>query len=157
LIEPAIDAREFEVAVLEGHPPIASLPGEICMEGWYDYESKYVNDHAELKVPSEDIAPRMADGLRDLALASFRVLRLSGLARVDFLLDKATGRFALNEVNTLPGFTSISMYPKLMETAGVPFPELCDRLIGLALAKRLGGAAVEVEPREVEKEIGAGR
>jgi hypothetical protein len=63
----------------------------------------------------------------------------------------------LNEVNTLPGFTSISMYPKLMETAGVPFPELCDRLIGLALAKRLGGAAVEVEPREVEKEIGAGR
>lgn len=157
LVEPAIDAREFEVAVLEGTPSIASLPGEICMEGWYDYDSKYVNDHAELKVPTEDIPPRMADGLRDLALASFRVLRLAGLARVDFLLDRSTGRFALNEVNTMPGFTSISMYPKLMETAGVPFPELCDRLIGLALRKRPGGTGAVAVPEVPAKEMTAGQ
>jgi len=136
LIEPAMTCRELEVAVLDGSPEIVSLPGEILVEDWYDFDSKYRNESAELNAPTENLEPRMADALRDFALRAFRVLRLSGMARVDFLLDKKAGRYYLNEVNTIPGFTSISMYPKLMESAGVPFDQLCDRLIELALAER---------------------
>lgn len=137
LVEPAIVCRELEIAVLDGSPEIVSLPGEIIAQDWYDFDSKYHTDSAELHAPTENLEPRMAEALREFALRAFRVLRLSGMARVDFLLDHHSGRYYLNEVNTIPGFTSISMYPKLMETAGVPFGQLCDRLISLAMQKRL--------------------
>lgn len=135
LVEPAVDARELEVALLDGAPPLVSQPGEIRIEGWYDYANKYLNDEAQLFVPAEDLQQRMADAMREFALIAFRALRLSGLARIDFLLDRKAGRFYLNEVNTMPGFTTISMYPKLMEASGIAFPALCDRLIELALAR----------------------
>lgn len=156
LVEPAITCRELEVAVLDGSPEIVSLPGEILAEDWYDFDSKYRNASAELNAPTENLEPRMADALRDFALRAFRVLRLSGMARVDFLLDKKAGRYYLNEVNTIPGFTSISMYPKLMEASGVPFDQLCDRLIELALAgRRLSTCAVDAPPVEDEEREGA--
>ncbi len=145
LVEPAIECRELEIAVLDGSPEIVSLPGEIVAEGWYDFDSKYNTDEAVLNAPTDNLEPRMADALRDFALRAFRVLRLSGMARVDFLLDRKTGRYYLNEVNSIPGFTSISMYPKLMEAAGVPFAELLDRLIELAMQER----------REAEREVAA--
>ena len=153
LVEPAVTCRELEVAVLDGAPEIVSLPGEILAEDWYDFDSKYRNNSAELNAPTENLEPRMADALRDLALRAFRVLRLSGMARVDFLLDTKSGRYYLNEVNTIPGFTSISMYPKLMEAAGVPFEHLCDRLISLALQqRRFSDCAVDAPPVENEEE-----
>lgn len=153
LVEPAIDCRELEIAVLDGSPEIVSLPGEILAEGWYDFESKYHTDSAKLSAPTDNLEPRMADALRDFALRAFRVLRLSGMARVDFLLDRKSGRYYLNEVNSIPGFTSISMYPKLMEATGVPFAQLCDRLIELALQERRvserdGGQSPEERERE---------
>lgn len=135
IIEPALDARELEVAVLEGTPLVSSQPGEIRIDGWYDYDNKYLNDDAELFVPAQDLPQRMADAMREFALIAFRSLRLSGLARIDFLLDRKAGRFYLNEVNTMPGFTTISMYPKLMEASGISFGELCDRLIALAMQR----------------------
>ncbi len=136
LVEPECTARELEVAVLEGEPPLASLPGEICPEDWYDYAAKYENDLAQLRVPAPDLQPLMVENLRDIACRAFRLLRLRGMARVDFFLGKKEGRLRVNEVNTIPGFTAISMYPKLMELSGVPFSELCDRLIRAALDGR---------------------
>ena len=135
LVEPAVKAREYEIAVLGGEPPLVSMPGEIVPTGWYDFEAKYENDAAQLVVPAEDLPAPMIERLREVAREVFRVLRLSGMARVDFLLDTETGSATLNEVNTIPGFTSISMYPKLMEHAGVPFGELIDRLVGEALRR----------------------
>jgi len=146
LVEPAVcEPRELEVAVLDGEPAIVSLPGEIRVkDGWYDYANKYENDSAETFVPAQDLPAAMSEHLRELALRSFRVLRLDGFARVDFLMDTKTGRFYLNEINAIPGFTSISMFPRLMEHAGVGLPELCDRLV--ALAMRQHGAAPEPAP-----------
>ena len=132
MVEPALDARELEIAVLDGDPAWASQPGEVRPDSWYDYSAKYLDDSAKLLVPAEQLNPRMAEHLQELALRAFRVLRLRGLARVDFLLDRRNGRPYLNEVNTLPGFTNISMYPKLVGLQGVSFGELCDRLIALA-------------------------
>ena len=158
LVEPAVNKmREFEIAVLDGEVPLVSLPGEIVMDGWYDYDSKYTTDEAQLVLDDDLLPPRLADGLRDIALHAFRVLRLSGLARVDFLMDKGTGRYVLNEVNTMPGFTSISMYPKLMEKAGVGFGELCDRLIALAFVGRPGGEIHGATPEVEEREMVAGQ
>ena len=138
IAEPAAEGTEYEVAVLDGEVPVISLPGEIAIEdGWYDYEQKYQKDSATLSIPAETIQARMAEQLRDFSLKAFKVLRLTGYARVDFLLDKKTGRFALNEVNTIPGFTSISMFPKLMEHSGIDFSQLVDRLIALALNSKI--------------------
>jgi len=136
LVEPAAEGAEYEIAILDGKVPIVSLPGEIVVEGWYDFDNKYSNDNAKIIVPSESISPRMAEQLRDMALKAFKVLRLEGYARVDFLLNKKAGRFALNEVNTIPGFTSISMFPMLMEASGLEFGELVDRMIDFALSKK---------------------
>mgnify|MGYP002639318118 CR=1 FL=1 len=153
LVEPAIECRELEIAVLDGSPEIVSLPGEILADGWYDFDSKYVStDSAKLSAPTDNLEPRMADALRDFALRAFRVLRLSGMARVDFLLDRKSGRYYLNEVNSIPGFTSISMYPKLMEAAGVPFAQLCDRLIELALQERRVSECEVGQSEERERE-----
>jgi D-alanine-D-alanine ligase len=151
LVEPALDCRELEVAVLDGTPEVVSLPGEIVTDGWYDYDSKYRDESAELHAPTGNLEPRMAEALRDLALRAFRVLRLSGFARVDFLLDRKAGRYYLNEVNSIPGFTSISMFPKLMAAADVPFDRLCDRLIELALQEcRVADRDVSAPPLERE-------
>ena len=134
LVEKAIDAREIEVAVLGNDDPQASVPGEIVTSGheFYDYDAKYHDQGTQLLIPA-DVPPAQAQRLRDLAVQAFRALELSGMARVDYLVERTTGEAYLNEVNTLPGFTPVSMYPKLWEATGVRYPQLVDRLIGLAL------------------------
>jgi D-alanine--D-alanine ligase len=137
VVERAVDAREIEVAVLGNGGPetLASAPGEIVLpEGiWYDYETKYVDDVATLQIPAR-LEPNVANRLREVALRAFAVMGCKGLARVDFLLDRKTSTPYLNELNTMPGFTSISMYPKLIEHEGILYPELVTRLCELALA-----------------------
>lgn len=138
LIEQAISAREIEVAVLEnplpGQPPLCSVVGEIePRHEFYSYQAKYLDENgAALLVPAP-LAAAQADTVRRLAALAFTTLECEGLARVDFFLDRTTGDFYFNEVNTLPGFTSISMYPRLWEASGLPYRELLSRLIDLAL------------------------
>ena len=135
LIEAAIDARELEVAVLGNHEPEASVPGEILPKReFYDYESKYVDEDTELLIPAP-ISEALTTELRRLALESFRLLEGAGMARVDFFLERESDRILLNEVNSVPGFTEVSMYPKLWEASGLPYPALLDRLIELALER----------------------
>lgn len=135
LVEHALDAREIEVAVLGDDAPEASVPGEIRpRREWYDYEAKYVDESTELLVPAP-LSDEESERVRDLALAAFRALEGAGLARADFLLERATGTFYLNELNSLPGFTEVSMYPRLWEASGLPYPQLLDRLVELALAR----------------------
>ncbi len=132
IVETAVDGREIECAVLGNDAPEASVPGEIVPSGeFYDYESKYEGDDSELLIPAPITAEQTSEVQR-LAIAAFQAVECSGLARVDCFLEKGSGRILLNEVNTMPGFTSISMYPKLWEASGVPYPELIDRLIHLA-------------------------
>ncbi len=147
LVEPALRVRELEIAILDGEPPLVSPPGEIVPRDWYDYRAKYEEDSAELRVPAPDLPPRMVEHLQELAWRAFRALRLRGLARVDFFLDRDRGRPALNEVNTLPGFTRISMYPRLMEHCGVPPARLCRRLVALALREARDLPSPEPTPR----------
>jgi D-alanine-D-alanine ligase len=134
LVEKAMVAREIEVSVLGNHDPKASIPGEIVPHReFYDYTAKYLEDGTQLLIPAKLKAAQVKT-IQSLAVAAFRALELSGMARVDFFLEKrAPGKLFLNEVNTIPGFTSISMYPKLWEASGIPFHELIDRLIALAL------------------------
>ena len=133
LVERAVNAREIEVAVLGNHDPQASVPGEIVPHReFYDYAAKYLEEGTKLLIPA-DLKPAQAKKFQHLAVLAFRALELSGMARVDFFLGKEGGKTYLNEVNTIPGFTSISMYPKLWEASGIPFPQLIDKLIELAL------------------------
>ena len=128
--------RELEVAVLGNDDPVASVAGEIVPRGhaFYDYEAKYLDEHgADLIVPA-DVPPETLEEIRRLAVAAFRAIDGAGMARVDFFLTREGGVF-LNEVNTIPGFTTISMYPKLWEASGVGYPALVDRLIELALER----------------------
>jgi len=135
IIEQGVDAREIEMAVLGNDDPVASVAGEIVpKDGFYDYEAKYINDSAELIVPAR-IDPDVLGTLQDLAIKAFRALDLAGMARVDFFVERETGHLYINEVNTLPGFTSISMYPMLWEASGVPVARLVDRLVELALER----------------------
>ena len=135
LVEAAVDAREIEVAVLGNDEPEASICGEIrSHRDFYDYEAKYHDDSTELIIPA-DITREESDSLRAMAIAAFRALDGEGLARVDFLFDRTTRRAYVNELNSLPGFTSVSMYPKLWEATGLPYPKLLDRLIELALER----------------------
>jgi D-alanine-D-alanine ligase len=132
LVEKAVSAREIEVSVLGNHQPQASIPGEIVPHReFYDYTAKYLEDGTQLLIPA-DLKPVQSKKIQELAVNAFRTLELSGMARVDFFLEKAGGKLYLNEVNTIPGFTSISMYPKLWEASGIGFRELIDRLITLA-------------------------
>jgi len=132
LVEKAVSAREIEVSVLGNHDPRASVPGEIVPHReFYDYAAKYLEDGTKLLIPA-DLTPGQVQKIQSLAVAAFRVLELSGMARVDFFLEKDGERIFLNEVNTIPGFTSISMYPKLWEASGIGFRELIDKLIQLA-------------------------
>ena len=133
LVEKAVTAREIEVSVLGNHEPQASVPGEIVPHReFYDYAAKYLEEGTQLLIPA-DLKPGQVQKIQNLAVRAFQVLELSGMARVDFFLEKKTGKLYLNEVNTIPGFTSISMYPKLWEASGIPFRELVDKLIELAL------------------------
>jgi D-alanine-D-alanine ligase len=129
-------ARELECAVLGNDDPVASVAGEIVPRGheFYDYDAKYIDERgADLLVPA-DLAPETLEEVQRLAIAAFRAIDGAGMARVDFFLTR-DGRLLLNEVNTIPGFTSISMYPKLWEASGVPYPELVDRLVELAIER----------------------
>lgn len=132
LVEKSVTAREIEVAVLGNHDPKASIPGEIVPHReFYDYTAKYLEEGTQLLIPA-DLKPAQAKNIQALAVDAFRTLELSGMARVDFFLEEKGGKLYLNEVNTIPGFTSISMYPKLWEASGIPFRELVDKLIELA-------------------------
>lgn len=136
LVEAAVaDAREIECAVLGNDTPEVSVPGEIVPAGeFYDYDAKYLDDDAELIIPARLPAGR-ADAVREMAAEAFRAVEGAGMARVDFLLSAAGDRVFVNEVNTIPGFTTISMYAKLWEASGLPYGALLDRLIELALAR----------------------
>ena len=127
--------REIECAVLGNDEPRASAPGEIIPSGeFYDYAAKYLDEGSSTIVPA-DLAPHEADEVRRLSIAAFRAIDCAGMARVDFLLDRA-GRLFVNEINTHPGFTTISMFAKLWEASGVGYPALLDRLIALAVERR---------------------
>lgn len=136
LIEEGIDGRELECAVLGNDRPRASIPGEIVPgHEFYDYDDKYREDKAKLLIPAP-VTPAIASEVRRLALEVFRLCGMSGMARVDFFLERGTDRVLVNELNTLPGFTAISMYPKLWEASGLPLPLLLDELIRLALERQ---------------------
>ena len=133
IVERGIEGRELECAVLGNDAPVASLPCEILpSKEFYDYEDKYLLDKARTQVPA-DLPPERTDELRRLAVECYRAVECEGMGRVDFLLEAATDRLYLNEINTIPGFTSISMYPKMWEHSGIGFSALIDRLIDLAL------------------------
>jgi D-alanine-D-alanine ligase len=135
VVERGVDAREIELAVLGNDEPLASVAGEIVPRSeFYDYNAKYVDDSAELHVPAA-IDPELLTYLQDLAVSAFHALDLAGLARVDFFLERQTDHVYINEVNTIPGFTSISMYPMLWQASGIPLPELVERLIALAIER----------------------
>jgi D-alanine-D-alanine ligase len=146
LVEKAMVAREIEVSVLGNNEPRASIPGEIVPHReFYDYTAKYLEDGTQLLIPAKLKAAQVKT-IQALAVAAFRALELSGMARVDFFLEKRAGaKLFLNEVNTIPGFTSISMYPKLWEASGIPFRELIDRLIALALEQHAEKARTKYE------------
>jgi len=143
VVERAIPARDVEIALLGNDPVEASIAGEIrTRREFYDYEAKYVDQDTELLVPAP-ISEEMTGRLRELAIEAFRVLEGEGLARVDFLIDRDTDEIFLNEVNSLPGFTSVSMYPSLWEATGLPYPALLDRLIALAIERQRARDALE--------------
>ncbi|HMK36022.1 MAG TPA: D-alanine--D-alanine ligase family protein [Desulfomonilaceae bacterium] len=134
LVEDGISGRELEVSVLGNDDPVASLPGEVVSHAnFYDYEEKYLRDTAELIIPA-DLLPDVVEAAQDAATGAFKAVDGSGLARVDMFLT-ADRRIVVNEINTLPGFTSISMYPKLWEATGLPYSQLIDRLVDLALER----------------------
>lgn len=135
VVEKGLDAREIELAVLGGDDPIVSVPGEILPAGeFYDFQDKYIDGKSRTVVPA-DLPGSLVSRCRDIAREAFRALDAYGMARVDFFLERASGRLVLNEINMVPGFTSISMYPKLMEASGIPYGPLLERLIDLALAR----------------------
>jgi D-alanine-D-alanine ligase len=129
-------AREIEVSVLGNDDPVASLAGEIIPKGheFYDYEAKYVDeDGAELVIPA-DLSPEIMEESQRMAVTAFRAIDAAGMARVDFFLTPS-GHLVVNEINTIPGFTRISMYPKLWEASGLSYAELVDRLVQLAVER----------------------
>ena len=135
IVEQGVTAREIEVAVLGNATPTASVPGEIVpTHDFYDYEDKYVDGAAEAVIPA-DLPADVAEEIRRLAVEAFTLLRCDGMARVDFFYEEATGAVLVNELNTIPGFTPISMYPKLWAASGLPYPELIDELVRLALER----------------------
>jgi D-alanine-D-alanine ligase len=133
IVERGIIGRELECSVLGNEAPVASLPCEILpSREFYDYDDKYLLDQAKTQLPA-DLPADKTDELRRLAVECYRAVECEGMGRVDFLLENATGNLYINEINTIPGFTSISMYPKMWEHSGIPFAVLIDRLIELAL------------------------
>lgn len=137
LVEQAIDARELECSVLGNSNPEASIVGEIIPQHeFYSYEAKYIDENgALLEIPAKNLSNEISEQVRSLSIQAFKILECSGLARVDFFLDRKTGTLYLNEINTIPGFTKISMYPKLWEASGRSYSKLLDDLIQLALER----------------------
>ena len=135
VVEEAVTAREIEVGVLGNTEPLASGAGEIVPGAeFYDYEDKYVTDGAQLLIPAP-LTPEQTEEVRALAVRVYEVLRGEGLARVDFLFEEGGRGFLCNEANTMPGFTPVSMYPKLWQAAGMSYAELIDRLVDLAIER----------------------
>jgi D-alanine-D-alanine ligase len=135
LVEKGIAAREIECSVLGNDDPQASVPGEVVpVNEFYDYEAKYIKEGSELVIPAR-LTARQTKQVRDVSIRAFRAIDGAGMGRVDFLLDRKTGKVYLNEINTIPGFTSISMYPKLWAASGLTYSQLLDRLIDLALER----------------------
>jgi D-alanine-D-alanine ligase len=135
LVEKAIRGREIEVSVLGNEDPKASIPGEIVPHReFYDYAAKYLEEGTRLLIPAK-LNKAQVKRFQEFAVRAFRSLECLGMARVDFFLENRTGKILLNEINTIPGFTSISMYPKLWEASGLSYRKLLDRLIELALAQ----------------------
>lgn len=135
VVEQGVRAREIEVAVLGNATPRASVPGEIIpTHDFYDYEDKYLDGAADLVIPAE-LPDEVAAEARRLAIEAFTTLRCDGMARVDFFYEEHGRGLLVNELNTIPGFTPISMYPKLWEASGLPYPALIDELVALALER----------------------
>ncbi len=146
VVESSIDAREVEVAVLGNDHPEASVVGEIrSAQAFYDYDSKYRDDATELVIPA-DLEPDLSESIRETAVLAYQALDAEGMARVDFLVDRETHRIYVNELNSLPGFTNVSMYPKLWEATGLPYSRLLDRLIELALERHDRRSKLETRP-----------
>lgn len=143
LIEPFVSAREIECAVLGNEDPIAFPPGEVApTHEFYDYEAKYLDpEGARLEVPAR-VSPEQADRVKSVAIAAFKACELAGMARVDFFIDKRTGEVLLNEVNSIPGFTRISMYPRMCEAGGLSYSALITRLAELALERHASRAGL---------------
>jgi D-alanine-D-alanine ligase len=145
IIERAIAGQEIECAVLGNDFPEASTPCEILpSREFYDYEDKYLLDAARTLLPAR-LTEEQTSEVRRLAVECFKAVECSGMGRVDFLVESATGRIYINEINTIPGFTSISMYPKMWEHAGVPFPRLVERLIELAFERHAARQSLRFE------------
>lgn len=143
VIEKAVDAREIEVAVLGNDCPEASVPGEIVpSHEFYDYESKYLDERTELRIPAP-LPEALAKRIRSLAVEAFQALEAEGIARVDFFLERETGEIYINELNSLPGFTDSSMFPRLWAASGLPYPALLDRMIELAIERHTRKAKLE--------------
>ena len=137
LVEKGVNAREIEVSVLGNENPRASVPGEILpSDEFYSYKAKYIDGKSELFIPAS-ISKELSTQVQDLAIKTYKAIDCAGMARVDFLLDRDTNKLYLNEVNTIPGFTSISMYPKLWEASGMTYEHLVDELISLALERKV--------------------
>jgi len=146
VVEEAADAREIEVAVLGNEVPDASVPGEIVPDReFYDYDSKYAPDSAtELRIPAP-LDDATTTEVRRLAVRAFQAVEASGLARVDFFVERSGGRVLVNEINTMPGFTSISMYPRLWEATALPYPELLRRLVTLGIERHSRRVALRTD------------
>jgi len=143
IVERGIEGREFECSVLGNQEPQASFPCEVLpSREFYDYEDKYLLDQAKTQLPA-DLAPEKTAELRRLAVECYRAVECEGMARVDFLMERATGQLYINEINTIPGFTSISMYPKMWEYTGLAYPKLIDRLIELGLERHAAKKATK--------------
>jgi D-alanine-D-alanine ligase len=148
VLERGLHAREIEVAVLGNERPEASICGEVVpSREFYDYASKYLDGTSELRIPAP-LPESVSTRVRAMALTAFSALDLAGLARVDFFVEHGTDTIWLNEVNTLPGFTPISMYPKLWEATGVAYGDLLDRLVRLALDR------ARADTRRVTRRVG---
>lgn len=143
IFEAGVDAREIEVSVLGNHDPIASVPGEIIPANeFYDYRAKYYDDRSRLIIPAP-LSPSVVEQLQQMAIRAFQAIDAAGLSRVDFFVERDESAIYINEINTMPGFTKISMYPKLWEASGLSYGELLDRLIDLAFERQAENEATE--------------
>lgn len=135
IVEKAVNGREIEVAILGNDNPVASLPGEVITgHEFYDYEDKYIDNTSRTEVPAK-LPQKILERIQRDAVRAFQAVDGSGLARVDFFVERGSNKVIINEINTMPGFTSISMYPKMWEASGIPYHELIDRLIELAIER----------------------
>jgi D-alanine-D-alanine ligase len=158
IVEQGVNAREVECSVLGNDEPHASLPGEIIpSREFYDYEAKYLDDNSRLLIPAP-LTNEQTRTVQDLAVKTFLVTECSGMARVDFFIERDTGRILVNEINTIPGFTSISMYPKLWEATGISYSDLIDRLIQLAIERHRARQSkrTSLETGDTSRELGHG-